>query len=185
MSQVALTFDDGPHPVHTPRVLAALAAHNARATFFLVGRRAERFPDVARAVRDAGHEVGNHSYSHRHAWLLGAAATRAEVAAGSAALERVLGYRPTLYRPPWGARNPWMNAALRETGLRLVLWTRDGRDWLPWATVEGLVRRVGEGAAPHSIIDLHDDREVLASALPRILELLARRGLRCVPLSQL
>jgi peptidoglycan/xylan/chitin deacetylase (PgdA/CDA1 family) len=182
---VALTFDDGPHPVFTPAVLAALAAHGARATFFLVGRRAERFPEVARAVRDAGHEIGNHTYGHRHAWTLGPAATRREVAQGAEALRRVLGQRPAWFRPPWGRRNPWTDAAVRAAGERLALWTLDGGDWLPGMTADRLVRRVGGRVAPGDVVDLHDDRAVAAAALPRILAEMDRRGLRCVRLGDL
>ncbi len=104
-AMVALTFDDGPDPVHTPRILDALAASGVRAAFFMVGRQVEAVPAVARAVASAGHDLGNHTYSHRHLWLLSPAASVAEVDRGAWAVAEATGLAPRYFRPPWGAFN--------------------------------------------------------------------------------
>src|SRR5579884_4128476 len=104
---VALTFDDGPHPKWTPRVLDLLAERGAKATFFVVASKAERHPEVVRAILDAGHAVGLHSYAHDRLFALRREArVRADLEKGLAALETITGARPTLFRPPVGHTNP-------------------------------------------------------------------------------
>lgn len=102
---VALTFDDGPDPEYTPRILDALASSDALATFFMVGRQIEAAPAVARAIAAAGHDLGNHTYGHRHLWSLTPAASVVEVDRGAAAVADATGVTPRYFRPPWGTFN--------------------------------------------------------------------------------
>ncbi len=125
---IALTFDDGPDPTWTPRVLDALDRVEGRATFYVVGEDAERHPDVVRAVVDAGHDVGLHCHRHvRHTdrdrpWLERDTAHALAVLAD-------LGVRPTTWRTPWGIEAPWTATVARERGLVLVRWDADTHDW--------------------------------------------------------
>lgn len=126
--RIALTFDDGPDPHWTPAVLDALSRARARATFFVLGARAARHPELVRATLAAGHGVGVHAHEHvRHTAL-----TAEE---GAADLDRALtvlrdvGVRPTLWRTPWGVEAPWTRRLAAARGLRLVHWTADTHDW--------------------------------------------------------
>lgn len=189
--RVALTFDDGPHPEFTPRFLDVLAEHGARGSFFLIGRHAEEEPEVARAIVESGHDVGSHTYSHRHLWSLGPAATRDEILRGRDSVVRVVGTDARYFRPPWGTFNAAALRVCRAEGLIPVLWTvrGEGYRWRP--SVEEMVREVVRRPHPGAIIDLHDrggfpdtPRRVLA-ALPGILSGLRARGLEPVTLSEL
>lgn len=125
---VGLTFDDGPDPVWTPRVLAALAAAGARATFFVMSSRAVRCSDLIAATLEQGHEVGLHCARHlRHTSTPRAVIERDTVAAMSALAG--LGVHPRRWRLPWGARADWSDAIAREYGLAIVDWSADTHDW--------------------------------------------------------
>ncbi|MGH7669283.1 MAG: polysaccharide deacetylase family protein, partial [Gemmatimonadaceae bacterium] len=106
-SVVALTFDDGPNPDATPRILDALGDAGIRATFFILGRHAERWPGLVRRVHDEGHALGNHGYFHRKLQFRSPHYVRADLARGSDAIAAACGVRPTLFRAPHGFRSPW------------------------------------------------------------------------------
>jgi len=159
--QVALTYDDGPNDAATEALLEILAAHRARATFFMIGRFVRQRPELARRVLAAGHLVGNHTETHP--WLHGKseAVIRAELRACNEALEDALGVPVRYFRPPHGARRPAVLRIARELGLATVQWNVMAKDWKPigvegiWANVErgmGQCRRRGVG----SNILLHD-----------------------------
>lgn len=188
--QVALTFDDGPDPAATPRLLRLLAARDVRATFFLIGERAGRHPDVVRAIADAGHEVGNHTWRHRNAWLLPPAAAAREITEGARILGDILGRPPRLYRPPWGIVNAAALATARRLGLVTVLWSvqHEGlRPRSPAAQLRHLSDRLHDGA----IVDLHDAPglpgapERLLAAMPGLLDVLDARGYAAVTVGEL
>ncbi len=189
--QVALTFDDGPHPEYTVQVLDVLRRYQVRAAFFFVGRHARELPHVAQQVVREGHSLGSHTYSHRHLWALGPRATWREVAAGVRAVEEVSGSRAKYFRPPWGAFNAAALACCRQLRLVPVLWTvrAEGYWWRP--TVHQMVQEVVLRAHPGAVVDLHDrggfpdtPARVLA-ALPGIIEGLRSRGLEPVSLDEL
>ena len=113
--QVYLTFDDGPDPRWTPQILDLLAQASMHATFFAIGECAQREPALLRSIAAAGHAVGNHTYSHRHPWLMRSRAARAQVREGANALSSVLGREPFLYRPPHGRTRPCMTDEARLT----------------------------------------------------------------------
>jgi peptidoglycan/xylan/chitin deacetylase (PgdA/CDA1 family) len=189
--RVALTFDDGPHPVHTPRLLDLLRARGVRGTFFLVGERARAHPGIARRLVDEGHEVGNHGLAHRPLPLLTPAALAREVEGGGLAIEGASGKRPRFFRPPLGW---WTDGALRrvrEMGYEPALgdvYPRDVARPSAGTIVEHVTSRVGPG----SIVILHDggrtrgvDRTRSLEAAARVVDVLSGRGYRFETLSEL
>ena len=153
---VALTFDDGPDPELTPKVLDLLEQAKATATFFCVGRRVEAFPDIVASIRARGHGVENHTYSHPNGFAFrGPHGLRQEVQRAQVAIEQSGGGRPTFFRAPAGIQNPLLSAVLAASGLSLVSWTRRGFD-----TVTGdgarVAARLGRGLRGGDILLLHD-----------------------------
>ena len=127
--QMALTFDDGPNDPHTMHLLDVLAKHNARATFFLIGKYVRQRPEIARAIRAAGHEIGNHTDSHPNLVLVSARRLRQELTDCNNALEDALGSKVSLFRPPFGGRRPNVLRTARAMGLNPVMWSVTGFDW--------------------------------------------------------
>jgi peptidoglycan-N-acetylglucosamine deacetylase len=177
---VALTFDDGPWPHTTGQILAILAQRRAPATFFVVGRQVQRYPQLLRRELAAGMVVGTHSYRHPQRFdRLPARRVREEIIRGRRTLDR-LGARPVGFRPPGGAASATVVAAAGQLGLRTVLWTVDPTDWRPGVTADQLVRRVLAAARPGAIVLLHDgggDRSATVAALPAIIDGLRHLGL--------
>ncbi len=154
---IALTFDDGPSPT-TPHLLDYLAAQKIRATFFQCGMNVERNPAIAQAVLAAGHEVGNHTYSHPHLYLKSRARIDREITQAQDIISRHLGTAPTLLRAPYGQRWFGIGTVQKRLGLLGVMWTVIGHDWhWPADQVAALVVRK---ASPGGIVCLHDGRGV-------------------------
>ena len=128
-NQMALTFDDGPNDPHTMHLLDVLARHNAKATFFLIGKYVRQRPEITRAILAAGHEIGNHTDSHPNLVLVSDRRLRQELADCSKALEDALGSKITLFRPPFGGRRPNVLRTARGMGLKPVMWSVTGFDW--------------------------------------------------------
>lgn len=145
-NEFALTFDDGPNDGHTQRLLEVLAAHQVRATFFLIGKYVRQRPELVRAIHAAGHRVGNHTVTHPVLLLQSPRRVREELAGCNAALEDTLGQPVRLMRPPHGARRPGVLRAARELGLTPVLWNAMGFDWKP-TTAVCIVRNLERGIA--------------------------------------
>lgn len=188
LAMVALTFDDGPDPEYTPRILDALATTGVRATFFMVGRQIEAAGAVARAVVAAGHDVGNHTYGHRPLWTLSPAASVREVDTGAAAVADATGVRPRYFRPPWGLFNWPAFVRAGQIGEARVLWSVRPEGLLVSADAERMVALVVQKAHPGAIVNLHDHgghastpRETSA-AIPRMVAGLRARGFEPVPL---
>ncbi|HEY9475326.1 MAG TPA: polysaccharide deacetylase family protein [Mycobacteriales bacterium] len=158
---VALTYDDGPDPEHTPAVLAALARAGVRATFFPLVYRAERHPDLVRAVLDAGHEIGLHGIDHSRLTSLPADRVAAVLTEGRTRLEAVTGRPVRYFRPPYGSQTLRTRVATRRAGLDPVVWGPSARDWVdgPAAEVAG---RAMDGLHPGAVVLLHDGFEVPA-----------------------
>ncbi len=189
--QIALTIDDGPDPQVTPAVLELLARYRARATFFCIGERAERYPAIVRACVDQGHAIENHSFQHRHHFsVLGPGAIRAELGRAQASLARIAGTPPAFFRAPAGLRSPLLDPELQRLGLQLASWTRRGFD-----TVRGDARavlaRLTRQLAAGDILLLHDGHAALSTrgvpvvleVLPALLEAIAGAGLETVTLA--
>jgi peptidoglycan/xylan/chitin deacetylase (PgdA/CDA1 family) len=186
---VVLTFDDGPDPATTMRALEALDAGSAPATFFLIGRKAEKHPETVKAIIERGHAVGLHSYAHDRLFAFRSAARwRRDLKRGARVLEGLTGSKVRLFRPPIGHTVPHTARVLRELGLRVVGWDVSARDGVS-ADAETVARRVLEGARDGSIVLLHDASErgthdpAGVAALPLILDGLKAKGLAVVPLS--
>jgi peptidoglycan/xylan/chitin deacetylase (PgdA/CDA1 family) len=153
--QIALTYDDGPNDPHTLKLLEVLAKHNVRATFFMIGRYVQQRPDIARAVAQAGHVIGNHTFAHPLLIFKSAADTRAELVDCRHALLDAVGEHSNLFRPPFGGRRPATLRVARELGLQTVMWNVTGYDWNapPAVVIEKKVERQMRGG---DVILLHD-----------------------------
>ena len=185
--EIYLTFDDGPDAQWTPQILDALAQARMHATFFAIGECAQREPALMRAVAAAGHGIGNHTFSHRHPWLMRSRAARAQVRDGARALSDVIGREPLFYRPPHGRARPCMTDEAQLRGERMVLWNRSAIDWGWFGAAPRIAQRLARVRAG-DIVLMHDGRNVhnrpdqLMQVLPEFLRELARRGLRSVAL---
>lgn len=187
---IALTFDDGPSE-STPRVLEVLDRHGVPATFFQVGAAVRRLPTIAREVTRAGHEIGNHSDSHRGFYLRSPSFVYGELARAQDAIEAATGVWPAYFRAPYGARWFGLREAQRRLGLMGVMWTVLGLDWkLRGAAAAGrLLRRAGNGA----ILCLHDGRDLqcqpdireTVAALRLLVPALLARGFRFATIGNL
>ena len=183
----ALTFDDGPNPEATPRILDALAARGTTATFFLLGRHVERWPDLAQRVAAEGHVIGNHGWYHRKLHTQSPASVRRDLELGTAAIIGATGVRPGVFRAPHGFRAPWVSSIARSLGQRTIGWSLGVWDSAR-PGVDAIVERTVNGARPGSILLLHDgdgydasgDRMQTAAAVPRIIEALTARQYRLV-----
>jgi peptidoglycan/xylan/chitin deacetylase (PgdA/CDA1 family) len=180
---LALTFDDGPSEA-TPAILEILAEHRVPATFFMCGANVERMPAVARAVADAGHEIGNHSYSHPYFFLRTPGGIRADLARAQRAIVEHTGVTPRWLRPPYGVR--WFGLRRAQAELRLtgLMWTAIGYDWK--LAADEVAARMASRVANGSILCLHDGRELqvkpdagaTVEAVRRLVPLLLGQGYR-------
>ena len=155
-SGAALTFDDGPHPEGTPAVLEVLDRAGAKATFFMVGEQVDRRPQLAAEVAHRGHLVALHAYRHRLQARMTPGQLETDIARGLQSLERALGTRPTVHRPPYGIYSPWGLDTVRGAGLAPLLWSRWGKDWRRTATPQSIAARASDAVGPHDVILLHD-----------------------------
>jgi len=153
--QLALTYDDGPNDPHTLRLVELLARHNVRATFFLIGRYVAQRPDIVREIVQAGHIIGNHTFTHPLLIFKNAKETHAELTRCRAAIHDAVGEHSNLFRPPFGGRRPATLRIARELGLRPIMWNVTGYDWNapPAAVIEEKVSRQIRGG---NVILLHD-----------------------------
>ncbi len=128
--KIVLTFDDGPHPKTTPKVLEILRRRHIKAIFFVLGLQAAKYPDLIKQIHDEGHLIGNHSYSHKNLPQLSEAGMREELVRTSNLIESITGSRPEYLRPPYGSMNSKVIEVARQEGMKIVLWTIDPKDWL-------------------------------------------------------
>ena len=185
--EVALTFDDGPHPVFTPLVLDILARYRIRATFFCVGLCAIAYPELVARIATEGHAIGNHTWSHPYLPDLTRDEVVRQVDATGQVLGAVAGTAPVMMRPPYGSRTPAVLRWLADRDLTMVLFDVDAQDWTTPGT-DAIVAAVTSAAAPGSIVLMHDaggDRTQTVAALPRIVEALLGRGLRFVTVDRI
>jgi len=180
---VGLTFDDGPDPAVTPRVLDLLDGARAHATFFVVGVRAAAQRPLLREIVRRGHRLGNHPWSHPAGFFfLGPRRLRAQIARTQDLLSEVAGEAPSWFRAPAGIRSPLLEPLLARAGLRLASWTRRAFDTVE-RNPETVARRVIRDLKPRDVLLLHDGgNPTVLEALPRVLAALHAAGLRGVPL---
>ena len=172
-NKIALTVDDGPDPSVTPQVLDMLDRHAVLATFFCIGERAARYPDLCREIVRRGHAVENHTQHHRHHFaLMGRSGFMRELQAAQQTLTAITGQRPLFFRAPAGLRNPFLDPVLARLGLRLASWSGRGFD-TRIGDVERVKKRLLRGLRAGAILLLHDGNAARTSdGIPVILEVL-------------
>lgn len=179
--KVALTFDDGPDPVHTLEILSLLDQYQARATFFVLGNRVDFYPSIIQEMADKGHEIGNHTWNHKDLTKLSSDQIKNEINKTSNAIKAVIGEGPQLYRPPYGAINDQVRGA---TNLKPVLWTVDPQDWLHRDATK-VFNHVKANVTDGSIVLMHDIYGSTVEAVGKILSYLAAEGYQFVTVSEL
>lgn len=190
---VAMTFDDGPSPLTTPRLLDILAERHIKATFFIVGENAAQYPKIVKRIIAEGHEIGNHSWSHPNLALLSDDKVRSELQRTDDAIFQAAGVHPKLMRPPYGSLSSlrgqarWIN---REFGYKIILWDVDPLDWKYRNSthVESEILngdKSQRGAHPGAIILSHDIRATTVDAMPSTLDQLIAKGFKFVSVSEL
>src|SRR5699024_4270870 len=181
---IALTFDDGPMPNSTNKILETLSQYDAKATFFMLGNNVQANPDLAKKVADNGHEIANHSITHADLNKVSAEQVRKEMIDSKKLIENITGKTPTLFRPPYGSKNDAVHEIANETEQSIALWSIDTYDWQhlnPNATFE----KVKANVKPGSIILMHDIHQESADALPRVMEFLDEEGYEFVTMTEL
>jgi peptidoglycan-N-acetylglucosamine deacetylase len=190
--QIALTYDDGPNDPHTLRLLEVLARHDVHATFFLIGRYVQQRPEIAREIFQAGHVVGNHTFTHPLLIFKSETEIHEEISQCRAALQDAIGQHSTLFRPPFGGRRPAVFRVARELGLKPVMWNVTGYDWnAPPAEV--IERKVARRTHGGDVILLHDgghkqlgaDRSQTVIATDRMIARYKAEGYEFVTVSQM
>jgi peptidoglycan/xylan/chitin deacetylase (PgdA/CDA1 family) len=182
---IAITFDDGPAPANTPRLLDMLAARGIKATFFTVGRNVQAFPNIVRRIIADGHEIANHTWTHPWLSRMGDQAVRSELQRSHEALTTIAGVAPKMYRPPFGAitarQKQWI---MSEFGYPTILWSVDPEDWRTRNAAMTHSRIVSQ-TKPGAIILVHDIHASSIDAMPSTLDDLLAKGFRFVTVSQL
>jgi peptidoglycan/xylan/chitin deacetylase (PgdA/CDA1 family) len=182
--EIALTFDDGPHPAFTPRLLDLLQQLHVKATFFLVGKKVEEAPEVVARIVHDGHEIGNHTYHHSNLSKIPVESIESEIQRGNEAIRRACGRTPTLFRPPGGHHDDSILAAAEKLGMTTVLWTDDPADFAnpgPDVIEHRILDQVGSGAD----VLLHDGVEQTLAVLPDLVARLRREGYSFVTMSEM
>lgn len=182
---IALTFDDGPSPELTPKLLKILADRNVKATFFVLGTNATANPDILRAEIAGGHEVGNHSWNHPQLTKIPLAAADKQIEDTSAAIQNATGVKPIFLRPPYGSMNPALQHHIWEKyGISTIYWSVDPLDWKirdPQSVYDQVMKQVKPGA----IVLAHDIHPTTVAAMPRLLDALIAKGYKFVTVSEL
>ncbi|HEX7715093.1 MAG TPA: polysaccharide deacetylase family protein [Bacillota bacterium] len=189
--KLCLTFDDGPDPRYTPELLQILRKEQVRATFFLVADKAVAAPDLVRQIIASGHEIGFHTFKHRHAYLLFFNGSLKAVGEGRRKLEEVTGRPVFWFRPPWGALNLFQYLTARVLRLRLVLWSANAQDWEIRTGTDGILERLKERVKPGGVIVLHDSGGDLGApantlaAVPEVIRWFKGQGYQFVSLDEM
>ncbi|MFS0574909.1 polysaccharide deacetylase family protein [Sporosarcina sp. 179-K 3D1 HS] len=181
VKKVALTFDDGPDPKVTTQIIDTLQKYDAKATFFMLGSRVEYYPEIAKQVAEAGHELGNHSWHHPDLTKMGAEKARNEILRTSGIIEEVTGKKATVFRPPYGAVNKQVR---NVAGLPVVLWDVDTLDW-KHRDADLLLEKVKSLTKDRSIILMHDIHQSTAQGLDAVLDYLQNEGYVFVTVSEM
>jgi len=182
---VAMTFDDGPHPRNTPRLLDILRARNIKATFYVIGQNVDRYPGIVRRIVAEGHEIGNHTYTHRKLTALGDSEVGTEMRRTEDAIVRAAGVKPRTMRPPYGALLTRQRGMIfSEFSYPTIMWSVDPNDWKrPGPSV--VTSRILSGAHNGAIILAHDLHAPTVDAMPRTFDGLLSRGYQFITVSQL
>lgn len=188
-NKLYLTFDDGPDPENTLILLSILKNFGVNATFFLVGEKALRFPELVNQILAEGHEIGLHNHRHRHAYLMFWIRSVRALKDGVTTLQQLTGRKIRLFRPPWGALNYFQLLTARRLDLRLVLWEVNARDWRLETGPERIIATLKRKVRPGAIVVLHDSGGVTGApqnmlrALPEVIATFKKRGYQYATLS--
>ncbi|SFF30209.1 Peptidoglycan/xylan/chitin deacetylase, PgdA/CDA1 family [Paenibacillus algorifonticola] len=189
--EAALTFDDAPDPRFTPTILDILAKHHVQATFFLVGTRANKHPEIVKRIHREGHIIGNHSYNHEVMSKLSPKDFHRQVWHTDAIISRIIPYHPHFFRPPYGEMLPGQVAWTKKNGYIVVNWDVDSADWKNNPSSAVILRNMQKTLRPGSIILQHAGGGVTQSlsgtieALPQLIASLQQKGYRIVTLPEL
>lgn len=185
LKKVAITFDDGPHPKHTLKVLEVLKKHGAKATFFCIGEKIEKYPHILKSISIEGHSIGNHSYSHSNfidfnlttKWIY-------EIEKTDELIQATIGMTPKLFRPPYGVTTPHLAKALKLTGHLVVGWNRRTLDTII-KNRNAILNRLKKKLKPGDIILLHDTQEQSLHILEHLLLYLKQQNFEAVTIEEL
>ena len=182
---IAMTFDDGPSPELTPKLLDMLKARGIKATFFVIGQNAAQYPDILKRMVAEGHEIGNHSWSHPALPKLGADGVKKQIESTNAAIEQATGQKVTVMRPPYGATNSTLNHRFADQyGMKVILWSVDPLDW-KYRNSARVSAQIIQGAHPGAIILSHDIHATTVAAMPETFDALLAKGYKFVTVSEL
>jgi len=191
--KIALTFDDGPQALYTPQILDILKKYHIKATFFLIGKNVEAFPEVAKRIVQEGHCIGNHTYSHPDLVLKSKNQIRLQLEKAEEAIYKATGVKPYLFRPPYGADNHWVSLEAEDLGYVIIEWSASGLNGRKDSRFDKLAEKVITNTKNGSIILLHDgnrlsdkiNRDQIVKALPVIIETLQQEGFQFVTIPEL
>lgn len=192
-NKIALTFDDGPQSVYTPQILDILKKYNIKATFFLIGKNIEAFPELAKRIKGEGHLIGNHTYSHPDLRLQTRNQIKQQILKAEKAIIDATGLKPYLFRPPYGFASNRVLQEAENSGYTIIEWSVSGLNGRQDAPFDKIVRRVVDKTQNGSIMLLHDgnrlsnktDRSQIVKALPIIIETLLKKGYQFVTIDEL
>lgn len=185
--KIALSFDDGPHPVYTPEVLSVLRKYNIKATFFVIGENASYFPDLIRQINEEGHELGNHTFTHSLSKKISNKVLSYEITKSHETIKNICGYDVKLFRPPGGIINDKVKETVGELGYKIVLWNIDTRDWAH-SSVNSIINNVLSNTKSGSIVLFHDyiyKNSPTVEALEKIIPKLKEQGYTFVTVGEL
>lgn len=183
--RVALTFDDGPHIFFTEEIVKILKDENIPATFFLVGKNIEKYPHLAQLISSNGHQIGNHTYSHKRLTQSKESEIIEEVKKMEDVLEKTIGKKTNLFRPPGGHIDESTEKLLKKRGYKIVYWDVFPNDINPDITADEIYKRVIDSIKDNSIILLHSGSKNTLNALPKLIKALKMKGYRFVRVSEL
>lgn len=179
--KIALTFDDGPHPVYTPLLLEGLKKREVKATFFLLGSAVEEYPEIAKEIAEEGHLIGNHTYHHVSLENADESLIETEVVSANELIESIVGEYPQFIRPPFGQCTDLIEG---QTGMLCVLWTIDPLDWCT-PDAAAVVERVVPKAEENAVILLHDQYKTSVMAALTIIDELQKEGYEFVTVDEI
>lgn len=184
-SVVALTFDDGPHPMYTSEILEILKKHDVKATFFVIGYNVRLYPELVKKIKSDGHEIANHSYSHEAYSQMNDEDVLVDLARSQKELKNILGEYPSYFRPPYGRLKSSQVNLVSPYFKKIVTWSLDPKDWEENAKSGTILVTILKEIKPGDIVLLHSDKSETVNMLPALLENLLHRGMQFATISDL